>query len=233
MKAKNHRIFLFSVASILLVSLLNISELKAIHLESQQTKSTAIFDPSGYYNLAHNHPSATDQSNVAKDKRSTAFIMDFFGLPAIIYVLFFLSALKASGVVLTLTRKIMLFVFSWLIFEFTSYTMMIVGLFTLGFGVFVFPVLLLISLFVFLWMATRMLKVRFPANNYPAFIAGAIFLSLLPVLYIFKIDFNLPLMAVFYILFFQLLIGAYLDKTYTAKWRSEVVETENPGTLSS
>ncbi len=233
MKVAKHRILLYSVFSVLLVSLLNISELKSIRLVKPETKSNVIFDPSGYYNLAHNNTSATDQTEKTKDKKDTAFVLDFFGLPALIYILFFFSALKALGVYLPLPKKLILLALSWLIFEFTSYTMMIVGLFTLGFGVFIFPVVMLLSLFVFLFMATRMLKVRFPAKNYPGFMAVALILSVLPVLYVFKVESNLPLMAVFYILIFQLLIGYYLDKSYAAHWQREAVEIENPGKLSS
>jgi hypothetical protein len=203
--------FKFGMAAVAVVILFNVSILMRLSFEKPAAKGTVI-DPSGYYNLTHPEEKQPEED---KSDKGSAFMADFFGLPAIILCLAVWMAVKRERTI-SLPKAFIFFLLSWLIFEGVAYTLMIFGTMTIGFGSVVAPFLAAISMFLFLKIAANAMGIQISGGTKAIASGLTAVLSVLPVLYFFQTS-DTNNFAVLLIIIWQLVAVWALSRQWVLK----------------
>lgn len=197
MNLTKHAILLYCLISVAFICIWNRGELKQITF----TKPPQTMQTDG----------SMDRK---KDESNPHVVLDFFGFPAFVFCGLLIAAVKKRGVQVSVLRALFFVFVSWLIYEFTSYSMVLIGVTTLGLGTLVFPVPYFLSLVLFALAATRFLHIRMKPLTYILFLVAAAATSIPPVVYAFSIKFDVAVVAVMYVLLFQIVAAVFLNFTY-------------------
>jgi hypothetical protein len=218
---KNNAMLKYGLAAVLLVVLFNLPLLMKLSFDKPIAEKTVI-DPSGYYNLTH--PPAKQEEKKEEDKTST-FIADFFGLPAVILCLAVWLVAKREKQI-SLLKAFVFFLFSWIIYEVVAYSQMIFGASTMGLGAVIAPILATAAMYLFLKLSAGLMGIQISGGTKAMASLVTAVLCVIPVVYFFRTA-DMNNFAVLLIIIWQLVAVWALSKQWALHLAQKPDETDH------